>query len=101
MSFVRLASVTYHEVDTGATTKDIGARNNSSATSQPFRWPGVVKGGSLAIKLHIARVDTRPEHPRIIEVASTSLDQQDLQLVIEIGQAASNNTAVLRVSARR
>lgn len=66
--------------------------NNGTTASKPLRWPGVVKRSRLAVQLHVPGEDTRAEHPWVVEVALASLNEQDLELVVQVGQTASNNT---------
>jgi hypothetical protein len=43
--------------------------------------------------------DSRTEHPGVIEVALSSLDQENLEVMIEVGQAACNNTSATSTTA--
>lgn len=67
--------------------------HNSSASIEPFRGPGVVEGGSLAVQLHVPGVDARAEDPWVVEIVLTSLNQEDLEVVVEVGQTASDDAA--------
>lgn len=84
--------VTYHEVDGGSTSQDVGTRNDSSASIEPFRGSRVVKRGSLAVQLHVTWVNTRAEDPWIVQVGLSSLNQEDLEIMIQVRQSSSNDT---------
>lgn len=58
----------HHEVDTGATTENVGTRNNSTSTAEPFRRPGVVEGRSLAVQLHVPGVNTGAVDPWVLDL---------------------------------
>jgi hypothetical protein len=82
----------YHEVDGRSAAKNMCTRNDSSASVEPFRWAGVVEGGSLAVQLHVPRVDTRTEYPWVVQVVLPTLDQEDLELMVQVGQSACDDT---------
>lgn len=46
----------------GATNQDMSTRDHSPTTSKPLRRSGVVEAGSLAVQLHVLRIDTRTVH---------------------------------------
>jgi hypothetical protein len=69
--------MTYHEVDGRPTSENMGARHDSSSSIEPFRWPRVVEGGSLAVQLHVPRVDAWTIDPRVVQVVLTTLNQED------------------------
>ena len=48
----------HHEVYGAASAENVRAGNDGTATSKPFRRPGVVKGSCLAVELHVSWVDT-------------------------------------------
>lgn len=77
----------------------MSTRHNSSAAIEPLRGTGVVEGGSLAVQLHVPRVDTRTENPWVVEVVLSSLNQEDLEVVVEIGESSSHNTTTRTTSA--
>ena len=83
----------YHEVDRRSTTENVCNRHNSSASVKPFRRARVVEGSSLAVQLHVPRVDTWTEDPWVVEIVLSSLNQEDLEVVVEVGQTSSNNTS--------
>lgn len=56
----------HHEVDTGASTEDMGTGDNGTSATEPFRGPGVVEGSCLAVELHVLRVDARTIHPWVL-----------------------------------
>lgn len=69
--------------------------DDCSPAIEPFRRSRVIEGCSLAIKLHISRINARSVDPWIVQVVLSSLDQEDLKFMVEIGQswlwsAASN-----------
>jgi hypothetical protein len=59
----RYLQSTYHEVDGGPASQDMGARHNSSAPVEPFGRPRIVEGSSLAVQLHVPGVNSGAEHP--------------------------------------
>ena len=73
-------------------------RHNSSAAIEPLRGTRVVEGGSLAVQLHVPRVDTGTENPWVVEVVLSSLNQEDLEVVVEIGETSSHNTTTRTTS---
>lgn len=48
----------------------------------------LVKRRRFRVQLHIAGVNPRPEYPWVVEVAFSSLDQENLQIMIQIRQTA-------------
>lgn len=71
----------------------MSTRYDRLAAAQPFRRTRLVEGGSLAIELHIAWVNARPIHPRVIQVVLPSLNQHDLQIVVQIGKTPGNHAS--------
>lgn len=88
----------YHEVDGRSTSEDVGDGHNSSAAIKPLRGTRVVESGSLAVQLHVPRVDTRAEDPWVVQVVLSTLNQEDLEVVVEIGQTSSNHTTTRTTS---
>jgi hypothetical protein len=87
----------------------VGTRDNSTSTTKPFRGPGVVEGSSFAVELHILGVDARTVHPRVllarqplvtpdffgqtnVQVALSSFNEHDLEIVVQVGQTACHDT---------
>lgn len=64
----------YHEIDGRATTEDMGTGDNCTTASQPLRWSRVVECSSLAIQLHVPRVNTRTVYPRVVEIGLSSFN---------------------------
>lgn len=87
----RNSHAAYHEVDGRTTTKNVSRWNDGTTTRQPLGRTRVVEGCSLAVQLHVTWEDTRTEHPWVVEVALASLNKQHLELVVQIGQTASND----------
>lgn len=85
---------TYHEVDTGATTENVGDGNHSAAARKPLRWARVVERSGLGVQLHVPWVDTWAENPWVVQVALSSFNKQDLEVVVQVGQSASDDTSV-------
>jgi hypothetical protein len=83
----------YHEVDGRPATKDMRAGHNSSTSIEPFGRSRVVEGGSLAVQLHVLRVNTWTEDPWVVEVVLSGLNQENLEIVVEVGQSARNYTS--------
>ena len=75
----------HHEVDRATSTENVGTRYHSSSAVKPVRWSRIVEGSCLGVELHVLWVDTRPVDPWVVQVALTTLDHQDLELVIEVG----------------
>lgn len=69
--------------------------HDGSTTIKVFRWTRVVEGGCLGVQLHVLGVDTRPVHPRVVEVALPSLNQEDLELVVQVGETYLTSILVL------
>jgi hypothetical protein len=90
---MRSVRLTYHKVDGRSTPKDMRAWHNSPAPIEPFRRTRVVEGSSLAIQLHVLGVDTRAEDPWVVEVVFSGLNQEDLEIVVKIGQSSSDYTS--------
>jgi hypothetical protein len=65
--------------------------HHSSAAIKPLRGSRVVEGGSFAVQLHVSRVNTRAENPWVVEIVLSALNQEDLEVVIQVGQSASND----------
>lgn len=64
----------------------MGAGHNSFSTSQPLRRTGLIKRCCLGVEFHVSWIDTRPKDPRVVEVALTSLNQQNLEIMVQICQ---------------
>lgn len=73
----------------------MGGGNNSTTASKPLRGPGVVKGSRLAVQFHVPGEDARTENPWVVQVALSGLNEHDVELVVQVGQAASNHTTAL------
>ena len=68
-------------------------RHNSPTSIEPLGRSRVVEGGSLTVQFHILRVDTWTEDPWVVEVVLSSLNQEDLEIVVEVGQPTRNYTS--------
>lgn len=73
----------------------MGARHNRSAAGQPFGRTRLIERRRLGVQLHVSRVDTRSKHPRIVKVALTGLDEEDLEVVVQVGQPKWNQKSVM------
>lgn len=82
---------TNHEIDGRPATQDVGAWNNSLATTEPLGWSGLVEGSCLAVQLHVAREDARAEDPWVVQVVLSTLNQQDGEIVVKISQSKKDN----------
>ncbi len=82
----RRSTGVHHEVDRATTSENMGAGNNRTAAVEPFRGPRVVERGRLGVELHVSWVDTRAEDPWVVEVTLSALNQEDIELVVKIGQ---------------
>lgn len=69
------------------------ARHYSSSSIKPFRGSRVIEGGSLAVQLHVPRVDTGTENPWIVQVVLSALNQEDLEIVVQICQSTCDNAS--------
>ena len=69
----------------------MSARNDRTTAREPFGRTRVVEGGGLAVQLHVAWEDTWAVDPRVVEVVLSSLNEHDLEAVVQIGQTASND----------
>lgn len=74
-SGLKRTNQTYQEVDGRATAKDVGTGHDSLSAGKPLGGARLVEGGSLGVHLHVARVDTRAEHIRVVEVALAGLNE--------------------------
>lgn len=72
----------------------MSTRYNGFAAGKPFRRTRLVEGGCLRVQLHVSRIDAGAENPGIIEIAFSSLDQQNFEIVIQIGQPVIVRTTV-------
>jgi hypothetical protein len=73
---------TYHEVDGRSTSEDIGAWHDCTSSTKVFRGSGVVERGRLTVQLHVSRVDAWTEDPWVVQVALSTLDQENLKVVV-------------------
>ena len=106
-----ILSASYDEVDRRTTTQNMGTWYDGTATSEPLGWTRVVKRSCLGVELHVTRVDPRSVDPSKIQYASCvfmrvepmnspwvvqvvlpSLNQKNLELVVEVGKPASDDT---------
>jgi len=44
-------------------TQDVSARYHSTTATKPLGRPGIVEGRSLAVELHVLRIDARSVNP--------------------------------------
>jgi hypothetical protein len=84
---------TNHEVDRRPTAENVGGRHDGSTAAQPLGWAGLIERSRLGVQLHVPGEDTRAVDPWVVEIALARLDEQDLEVVVEIGQAAGHDTA--------
>lgn len=77
---------THHEVNRGASTKNVGAGHDGRSTGKVLGRPGLVKCGRLGVQLHVPRVDTRPEDPGVVEIVLTAFDEENGEFVVQVGQ---------------
>lgn len=73
--------------------------HSSSTSSKPLARTRLVKRSRLGVQLHVTGIDTRPKHPRVVEVALASLDKQDLEVMVKIRQSSSNDTTAASTTA--
>ena len=64
----------------------MGAWNNSSTSIEPLRRARVVECSGLGVQLHVPWVDTRSVDPWVVEIALAALNQEDLEVMVQIGQ---------------
>jgi hypothetical protein len=83
----------YHEVDGRSTSENVGAWDDYTPAIEVLRGWWVVKGGCLAIQLHVPRIDTRMKDPWVVQVAFSSFDQENLEIVVQVRQTTRNYTA--------
>lgn len=77
----------------------MGTWHDRLPSRQPLRRAPFVEGCSLGVKLHVTRVDTRAKHPGVVEVALASLNQQDLQVVVQVGETTRHHTSTTPTTA--
>lgn len=65
----------------------MGAGHDCLPAGEPFGGSGLVEGGCLGVQLHIHRVDARPEDPGVVEVALAGFDEEDGEVVVQVGQS--------------
>ena len=66
--------------------------HNRTTACKPLAGSGVIEGRSLAVQLHVDRVDTRTVDPWVVKIGRSALDQHDLELVVQIGQSTCLGT---------
>jgi hypothetical protein len=64
----------------------VGAGHHCLSASEPFRRTGFIETRIFTIKAHVSRIYTRAVHPWVVEVALASLDEEDLEVVVQVGQ---------------
>lgn len=69
------------------------ARNDRPPAIQMLGRVRVVERCCIRVQLHVARIDPGAIYPWIVEVVLASLNQEDLQVVIEIGEPAGDDAA--------
>lgn len=77
----------------------MGTWHSSRPSRKPLARTRLVKRSRLGVKLHVTGVDTRPKHPRVVEVALASLDKQNLEVMVKIRQPSSNDTTATSTTA--
>ncbi|KAH3669438.1 hypothetical protein OGAPHI_001559 [Ogataea philodendri] len=83
----------HQKVDRGATTKNVGAWNNSSSTVQSLGRSGSVESSSLGVKSHVSWVNSWKIHPWVVDVVLTTLDKSNSKIWIKISQSTGNTGA--------
>jgi hypothetical protein len=69
----------------------MGTGHDGLPASKPFRWARLIEGSRLGVQLHVSRVNTRAEHPWVVEVVLAGLDEKNLEVMVKVGQAATVN----------
>lgn len=90
--------ITYHEVDGGPAAEDVGAGDDGLPAIEPLGRPGLVEGGRLRVQLHVPGVDTRAEHPWVVEVVLSTFNEKDGEVVVQIGQPVCTSWSVNRTN---
>jgi hypothetical protein len=75
----------------------MGARDDGSTTIEPLGGSRVVEGSRLGVKLHVSRVDTRAIHPGVVDIVLSALDQQDLEIVVQVGQPWQESACLVSI----
>lgn len=71
----------------------MGTGYDSTTATEPLGRSRVVERSSLTVELHVLGVDTGSVDPRVVEVGLSSFNEHNLEVVVQVGQAASNDTA--------
>ena len=64
----------------------MSSRNNGAATGEGLGRTRLIESGLVAVELHVPREDARPEHPGVVEIVLSCLDQENLEVVVQVGQ---------------
>ena len=64
----------------------MGARHDGATSIKPFGWTRVVESGRLGVQLHVSRVNAGTVDPWVVQIALSSFNQKDLEVVVEISQ---------------
>ena len=73
----------------------MGTGYDSTTATEPLGRSRVVERSSLTVELHVLGVDTGSVDPRVVEVGLSSFDKHDLKVMVQVGQTASNDTAMI------
>lgn len=66
----------------------MGTGHHSLAAGEPFGWARLIEGGRLGVQLHVPGIYPRPVHPWVVEIALPCLDEEHLQIMVQVCQAA-------------
>ncbi len=63
----------------------MSTRNHSTSAIEPVGGTRVVESSSARVKLHVLGIDARTVNPWVVDVVLSTLDTQDLELVVKVG----------------
>lgn len=88
-----LCSRVHHEVDGRPAAKHASGRNNGLPAGKPLRLVAFVEDGSLAGGQQMLQEECWVDNARFIVVVGTSLDHQDGQVRVGLGDPGGDDTS--------
>ena len=64
----------------------MGSGHDGATATEPLRRSRLIEAGRLGVQLHVPGEDARAKHPRVVEVVLPGLDEQDLEVMVQVGQ---------------
>jgi hypothetical protein len=71
----------------------MSGRHNGTTAVEPLRGAGLIEGCRLGVQLHVTGKDSRTKDRGVVEICLSGLDEEDLEVVVQVGQPAGYDAA--------